>query len=96
MSAAAVILEQLGGGRFLAMTGAVCLDCGDALQIKLPRISKLSAVRIALDPATDTYTLQGYRGRGVKIAPAGAPEAGIYADSLRRFFTAATGLEVSL
>jgi hypothetical protein len=95
VSPAAIILQQLGGGRFIAMTGAVCLDCGDTLQIKLPRISKLSAVRITLEPS-DTYTLQGYKGRGLNIAPAGEPVGMVYADSLRRLFTGMTGLEVTL
>lgn len=96
MSPGAVILQQLGGNRFIAMTGAMCLDTGDGLQIKLPRISKLSCVRIDFDAGTDTYTVQGYKGRGLNIREAGEALPLVYADMLRRLFTSMTGLEVTL
>ncbi len=89
------ILSQLGGGRFLAMTGAKPLLLENGLQVKMT-IGKLSCVTVELDGATDTYTVQGFKGRGINIKPVGEPFTDVYADNLRRLFTGMTGLEVML
>lgn len=96
MTAAETILAQLGGNRFLAMTGAQCLTDVRSLTIKLPKISKLSCVVITLDLTTDTYIFQGYKGRGVRIAQNGQPIYQLHAEQLRETFTSNTGLAVSL
>lgn len=86
------ILEQLGGGRFLAMTGAKNLVATERdLQMKLPTISRASCITITLEPS-DTYTVQAYRGRGLKICAYGEPVRDVYADALRRVFEDLTGL----
>lgn len=90
------ILQQLGGGAFLAMTGATVLDTGEGLMIKLPRLSRLSAIAIQLDQVTDTYHVQGYAGRGLSVKPKGEPYSLVQADSLQRLFTSMTGLDTHL
>lgn len=60
---AKTILEQLGGGKFIAMTGSrEFIDLGNGLRMNLAR-NKTSANRleIILDRATDTYTMKFFR-----------------------------------
>jgi hypothetical protein len=93
---ATTILEQLGGNRFLTMTGAKgLLDTGRGLQMKLPTISRASCIVITLE-ADDTYTVQAYRGRGLNMCAYGEPVSQVYADSLRRVFEDLTGLYTKL
>lgn len=96
MNEANTILQQLGGGRFLAMTGAVALAGEGSAIFKLGTMSRASAVEISLDQATDTYTVQAYRGRGLKMCRYGKPIEGVHADQLKTVFTEMTGLAVSL
>ena len=58
MKVANMILEQLGGQKFLAMTGANHLVAdGNTLRMTLPKnASKANRLYITLD-ATDTYTM---------------------------------------
>lgn len=60
---AKTILEQLGDGKFIAMTGSKeFIDWGNGLRMNLAR-NKTSANRleIILDRATDTYTMKFFR-----------------------------------
>jgi hypothetical protein len=95
---ASTILQQLGGNRFLAMTGARYLVAtSNALQFTLsPRLTKhrINSVVVRLD-ANDTYTLLFNRRKGVDITLVDSAN-GIYADQLRGVFTDATGLVTSL
>jgi phage/plasmid primase-like uncharacterized protein len=93
---AQTILAQLGGNKFLAMTGAQCLAGAADLTVKLPKLSRLSCVVIELDQATDTYRFQGYRGRGVGLCKYGPTLDGLHADQLAKTFELHTGLAVSL
>ncbi len=92
------ILDRLGGNKFLAMTGAVALAAEEdrSLTLKLPAMSKASALVIAYDASTDTYTIQQFRGRGLKMASHGEPIPVVFVDNLREAFTACTGMAVSL
>jgi len=86
---AKTILAQLGGNRFLVMTGAKHIfsdNGGKALVFQLPRGARdgINAVRIELD-ASDTYTAT--KVREVSF---------VYADQLQTLFTSTTGLAVSL
>ena len=97
---AQTILEQLGGRRFLAMTGAKNL-LGDenSLQFQLPRDpgfvkDGITNVRIEL-VASDTYALTFFKVRGIKIIEI-AKDTDVYADMLRRVFTERTALECTL
>lgn len=64
MTTADIILKQLGGNEFLAMTGAKNLvEYGNALRMTLPKNkSKANRLEITLDP-DDTYTMNFYNYR---------------------------------
>ena len=98
MAVANAILEQLGGARFVAMTGAKLIVGGEShLQFKLPaRFAKdgINCVRVELEPS-DTYRAIFYKlGRTSTVIVHRVD--GVHADSLRAVFTSATGLETSL
>jgi hypothetical protein len=92
------ILRQLGGHRFLAMTGAKVMSFESldekrkwpGLLVFFP-IGKIPKVRIALAPS-DTYTLQ-FISRSGKIMN---ELDDIYVDVLQRVITDHTGLVLSL
>jgi len=97
---AKTILSQLGGGRFIAMTGAKNL-IGDAtsLTFRLPKAKDgINAVKITLDPS-DTYTVRFFRVGDRRTAYAQTDKsvhADIYADTLQELFTRITGLYTHL
>jgi hypothetical protein len=96
---ATTILEQLGGHRFLAMTGARNLTSGpDRLYFGLPRNpGKVTHVGIVLEPS-DTYTLTFWRMtfRGSSAPLILREEKDIYAEDLQARFTESTGLYTRL
>ena len=92
------ILNQLGGSRFVAMTGAKNLahDAG-SLNFRLPsRFARegINFVKVTLT-AADDYTVEFGKIWGLNYK-AIATQAGIYGDTLRAAFTAATGLDCTL
>jgi hypothetical protein len=96
------ILAQLGGRKFLAMTGASSLTgSADSLSMRLPTKScknRVGGVRITLD-ATDTYTMVAFklvRKQGLLDVAECYKVSGIYCDQLAECFTEATGLYTSL
>jgi len=100
---AQTILAQLGGHKFVAMTGAYSFTHGDqSLSMRLPtKLTKgIGGVRITLD-ASDTYTMIAFKQKGsfakgnFEVAES-FKESGIYCDQLTDFFTEATGLATSL
>lgn len=98
LQVAQTILEQLGGRRFIAMTGASRFLGGEKLlAFRLPSYfarNGINAVRITLLPS-DTYRVEFSRCRATKFVPVSTHD-GIYADGLRPLFTAETGLSLSL
>jgi hypothetical protein len=98
MSIAHTIIEQLGGNRFRAMTGArdfVAHDRG--VSFRLPRglaRKGINSVVVQLDPS-DTYTVMFNKRRGVDLQHVDAHTM-VYADQLRQLFTTVTGLDTSL
>lgn len=91
------ILSQLGGSRFIAMTGTKnLLDHGDALSGKLGRGASngITHFKVKLDPS-DTYTVTFHRVRGVKVTEKGE-HSGVYAEDLRRLIESETGFALSL
>lgn len=98
MTVATTILEQLGGPRFVHMTGARDLVGGRSeLRFRLPaRLAKdgVNVVRIVLTPM-DVYTVETYRARGGKSTLVDTAED-IYAEDLQRVFTRMTGLVTRL
>jgi hypothetical protein len=93
---AQTILAQLGGNRFIAMTGARYLVAGDNfLQFQLPN-RKINSVVVRLDE-NDTYTMLFNKktNMGIDIKNV-ASATGVYADQLQSIFTEKTGLYTSL
>ena len=96
MTVAKTILAQLGGNRFVMMTGAKNLSgSADGLTMKLGRNAKsVSHVKIKLT-AMDDYTVEFLRVRKFEVKTVAKVE-GVYAENLRDVFTANTGLYTSL
>ena len=91
------ILQQLGGNKFIAMTGAKNFAFGDAgeLTFKIGRNSSpANYVKVELN-SMDTYTMTFIRGtiKGIKDLKT---IDGLYFDMLQSEFTAFTGLHTSL
>lgn len=94
---AKTILAQLGGaGSMAAMCG--CKDFladEKSIQFKVGRNEKnISACRVVLDPS-DTYTVEFYQGRGLKMRKC-RELSNVYADSLRNLFEQTTGMYLSI
>lgn len=99
MTVAQTILAQLGGGRFVAMTGAKNLIAGSQfLGFTIPRnMSKANRVTITYNPGSDLYTMTFLKvARGGLDSTEVAKFEDVYADQLRGLFTQVTGMETSL
>lgn len=96
---AKTILEQIGGGKFIAITGSKnFIDLGNGLRMNLTR-NKTSANRldILLDEETDTYIMRFYRHSFSKktfevTTKDIVRHEGVYCDMLEEMFTSVTGL----
>lgn len=96
---AKTILSQLGGNKFIAMTGAKnLLDHGNALSVRVPSTittgTGINYIKITLE-ANDTYTMEFGRVHGSKYRVIETRDD-IYADMLRDTFTDVTGALCSL
>jgi len=95
---AKTILEQFGGSKFLAMTGAKTLVAqNDGLSFRLPsRFAKdgINYVRVRLTPA-DLYDIEYGKVTGIKYKVIKEVK-GLYWDGLQEYFTATTGLNTHL
>ena len=93
---AKTILQQLGGNRFIAMTGAKNFGSSkNSLQFKIGRNSKsISHVIITLK-SSDLYDVEFIRIRGVKRTVVKKLK-GVYADQLGTMFKKYTGMNVRL
>ncbi|TSK07753.1 MAG: hypothetical protein FPO08_00110 [Geobacter sp.] len=104
LTVAQTILQQLGGGRFSAMTGAkdfLGSEAEGSLTFRLPSnfaTNGINRVKITLD-WTDTYTVEamkitkGRKGLNVKAIE---KRNLVYSDDLQRVFTEMTGLDTHL
>ncbi|MFA5071241.1 MAG: hypothetical protein WC511_02610 [Candidatus Pacearchaeota archaeon] len=90
------ILAQLGGNKFIAMTGSKNFAYSDnTLSFRVGRNAKnISGVRITLN-GKDLYDVQYLKIRGVKVTVA-VEENDIYWDMLQVSFTKNTGLDTHL
>ena len=107
MSVANTILRQLGGSKFLVMTGSKPVADGNTLRIHLMRnMSKANRLYITLE-ADDTYTMRFFRyiaGRLDKKTLEWREEkiteiktvSGVYCDMLQKVFTEVTGMDTRL
>lgn len=96
MQVAQTILSQLGGRRFIAMTGASNFIGGaDNLSFKVGRNAKgVTHVRVTLTPM-DVYTVEFLRVRNMQVKEVSKSED-VYNDMLREVFERNTGLRTSL
>jgi hypothetical protein len=86
-----VIYQQLGGGRFRAMTGATLLHDGDnTLCVKFKGSRKANYMRVTLN-GNDLYDMKFQKGFNVV-----AEFKDVYNDMLQSLFTKTTGLYTSL
>jgi hypothetical protein len=94
--AAEIILQQLGGGRFIAMTGAKNLISDkNMLRFRVPHAANgINMVEVTLDPS-DTYTMKFMRVRGMDAKVVKEIE-GVYGDNIQQIFTDATKLHTRL
>ena len=94
---AQIILQQLGGNKFIAMTGAKNLGfTNKGLQMKIGRNSKgVTHVIIELDRGRDLYNIEFVKVRNFKRQTIKKLK-GIYADQLGKIFTKYTGLRIRL
>lgn len=108
MKVANIILEQLGGNKFLAMTGANHLVAdGNTLRMQLTKNrSRANRLYITLD-GNDTYTMRFFRFTAGKLNKKTYEWTndkteeiktvnGVYCDMLQDIFTATTGMLTSL
>jgi len=92
------VLEQLGGSKFIAMTGAKDFTRDDAKQeigFRIGRNNKsVNYVRITLTP-NDTYDMEflGIRKLELKLR---SKATDVYADQLQAIFTEHTGMDTHL
>ena len=98
MNIAENILDQLGGRRFIAMTGASCFaDYGDAISFKLPSrfaLQGINFVKVRLT-ARDLYDIQFGQVRG-KTFQVVEEREDLGWEELQPTFTAVTGLDTHL
>lgn len=96
----ATILQQLGGGKFIMMTGANKLTAKDnTLSFRLPGAGGfckdgINYVAITLT-VMDVYEIQFCRTRGAKLTLVEARND-VYAEDLRTVFSEVTGLAVAM
>lgn len=89
------ILEQLGGRRFMAMTGANSFTGSkDSLSFRIPQRNGIRAVVVKLEP-NDTYTVKFY-GIVKFDCRLKAEQSNVYCDELQDVFVKQTGLAVRL
>lgn len=106
---AETILSQLGGNRFVVMTGAKDIAFGPngELQFKIPT-KKINYVKIALDRGTDTYKMtflktlstneicKRIQAKRTDLIDTVKEVDMVYCDMLQEVFTSYTGLYTSL
>ena len=98
MEVARTILAQLGGNRFIAMTGSKQFAAGDnRLSFKVgSNPKKVTHFRVTLD-SDDTYTVESLKWNGRKLEMQTLKShSGVYCDMLQDLFTAETGLYTRL
>jgi len=89
------ILKQLGGHKFVVMTGARdIVACDNGLQFGFRGCTKTNKCRITLDPM-DTYKMEFFRIRAGECKLF-AEREGVYNDMLQGIFTSTTGLDCTL
>lgn len=91
------VLEQLGGNKFIAMTGARNFTKDkNSIRFRLPKANNgIKFVKIELTPM-DTYTIEFGKGNVMSGYKVIKKIDDIYADQLVEIFSENTGLETQL
>lgn len=94
MNAATQTLNQLGGNKFIAMTGSTCYSDNNTLVVKF-KGSKVANIMYVTLNENDLYDVQicKYKAMDVKVVK---EVNGAYAEMLKPIFENATGLRTSL
>ena len=88
------ILNQLGGNKFIAMTGAICYSDGNTLVSKFKGSKVANIMYITLNE-NDLYDVKICKFKGMDIKTVKEVN-GAYADMLKPLFEKTTGLRASL
>lgn len=91
---AKIVVSQLGGNKFIAMTGASCFYDGGALIIRFKGSRKANIMIIRLN-SLDLYDVRICKVEGCIIKPV-REASGVYNDMLIPIFESTTGLNTSL
>ena len=96
MTVAKTILDQLGGNKFIAMTGSKNFIGGDDfLSMRLARNkSGANYLRITLS-SMDDYTVEFFKMTKFDLISVYS-SGGVYCDQLQNLFTSVTGLDTRL
>jgi len=90
------IIAQLPRQAFAMMGATALVDTGEGLQWKVgSNARRVSCLVVKLDQATDTYTVEVWKGRGLSMRLADTHE-GVYADALARTIEESTGMYLTL
>ena len=93
MTTPATILNQLGGNKFIAMTGATCYSDGNTLISKF-KGSKVANIMYVTLNENDTYDVKFCKFRGLDVKTI-KEVTGAYAEMLKPIFEGTTGLKTS-
>jgi hypothetical protein len=93
MTTATTILNQLGGNKFIAMTGATCYSDGNTLISKF-KGSKVANIMYVTLNENDTYDVKLCKFRGLDVKTI-KEVTGVYAEMLKTIFEGTTGLKTS-
>ena len=94
MNAAEQILNQLGGRKFIAMTGAVCFSDGNTLITKF-KGSRIANIMYITVNELDLYNVKIGKFKGLDLKTI-KEESNVYANDLRSIFESTTGLATNL
>jgi hypothetical protein len=94
------VLAQLGGNRFIAMTGAKHFlfdPTASNISFKIGSGAKdaINFVKITYNRGGDDYTMEFFSSRGVNLVPKGKVVS-VYGDQLQSIFTKYTGFDTRL
>lgn len=98
MTVANTILEQLGGRRFIMMTGAKkFIGTANSLIFRVPGRTSDGCNKVVVTlTAMDDYTIETFFIRAPQTHRACSTRDGVYCDNLQAVFSSITGLAVSL
>ena len=94
LTTATETLNQLGGKKFIAMTGATCFADGKTLVSKF-KGSRIANIMYVTLNENDTYDVKICKFKNVTLYTVKEVK-GVYADMLIKIFESTTGLRTSL